>query len=634
MASLTGVAGDSSGNNKDGGSGGEYRRRKRGGRKPREPKKSKKKRRNRSGGRRKSNPAQRFPPDLSETPAQTVARLFKSLNLRESFPASVNRQVDELCAGGKAGTDDPSLKDLTALPYITIDNDNSMDLDQAMHIEPLTAKEGYLVSYALADGAYFVTPGTPLFDHALARGGSSFYLPTKCIPMLPRKLSEDIMSLNEGVDRRALVFDMFLDIEGNVTDCQYCWAKIRSRWKGTYREAAEFYDAVDAGKTCAQHGKSYTRTLEMLREVGEKRRALARKRHVVEYHRTRAGVKVEDGRLCFAMESSYVSELYNEQISLLANSCGAELLDKMSSEGDHVQPIFRIQDAPDQEKVTILRQIISDMVASYRLDKAHWDWNIESGEPLSSYLSRVGKMVTDATVSAAQKGDYPADVEGFFEAVTRQAMITNVAASFENQPGKHGHFSLKMSHYSRFSSPMRELVGCFTHKEFSEGAAGKQTEGMSVADDTRTRNKVRKTALRAKRTQKRLTNGLHLVAMNHLFFPELNRPQRERTVYLGRIIGMDFSERRKSSRLYVRVKNPPLELKVFGEDMNHQYGTRYRATGPCYGRYGTTIEIAGDKAPSFRVGDRVAVSVRDHATFQNQPQRNRWIFGMRKVADM
>ena len=202
MASLAGVAGDSSGNKKDDGSGGKSKRKERGGRKSRRPRKSKRTHKKRRGGRRKSNPGHRFPPDLSETPAQTVARLFKSLNLRESFPASVNRQVDEFCAGGKAGTDDPSLKDLTALPYITIDNDNSMDLDQAMHIEPLTAKGGYLVSYALADGAYFVTPGTPLFDHALVRGGSSFYLPTKCIPMLPRKLSEDIMSLNEGVDRR------------------------------------------------------------------------------------------------------------------------------------------------------------------------------------------------------------------------------------------------------------------------------------------------------------------------------------------------------------------------------------------------------------------------------------------------
>ena len=65
-----------------------------------------------------------------------------SQNLREKFPASVNRQIDELCAGGEAGTEDPDLNDLTDIPYITIDNDNSMDLDQAMHIAPVNTKSG------------------------------------------------------------------------------------------------------------------------------------------------------------------------------------------------------------------------------------------------------------------------------------------------------------------------------------------------------------------------------------------------------------------------------------------------------------------------------------------------------------
>ena len=34
------------------------------------------------------------------------------------------------------------------------------------------------------------------------------------------------------------------------------------------------------------------------------------------------------------------------------------------------------------------------------------------------------------------------------------------------------HYSLKMSHYARFSSPMRELVGCYTHKELFEAHLG------------------------------------------------------------------------------------------------------------------------------------------------------------------
>ena len=58
------------------------------------------------------------------------------------------------------------------------------------------------------------------------------------------------------------------------------------------------------------------------------RRALAKARHVVNYNRTRGGVTIsEDGtKFVFRSSTSYVSELYNEQISLLCNEQGAALL--------------------------------------------------------------------------------------------------------------------------------------------------------------------------------------------------------------------------------------------------------------------------------------------------------------------
>ena len=115
--------------------------------------------------------------------------------------------------------------DMTDRAFVTVDNDHSMDLDQAyhptlygslsifsnnvalslfkaMHIAPSIkggrAYGGFVVSYALADGAFYVPAGSPMFDESLKRNGTSYYMPGLCVPMLPRALSEDLMSLNEG----------------------------------------------------------------------------------------------------------------------------------------------------------------------------------------------------------------------------------------------------------------------------------------------------------------------------------------------------------------------------------------------------------------------------------------------------
>ena len=80
--------------------------------------------------------------------------------LDPSYPQAVLRQVEGFQAHD--GIMEPMLEDMTALPFVTIDNDHSMDLDQAMHIR--REKKGFVVSYALADGAFYVPAGTPLFQ--------------------------------------------------------------------------------------------------------------------------------------------------------------------------------------------------------------------------------------------------------------------------------------------------------------------------------------------------------------------------------------------------------------------------------------------------------------------------------------
>src|SRR5215212_373325 len=121
-------------------------------------------------------------------------------DLPQGFPPEVEAEVDGFLAA--PGLDDPALADRTALAFVTIDGPGTRDLDQAVHVEDTGA--GFHLRYAIADASYYVRPGTALFEEALARG-ASFYLPGASVPMLPRALSEGLISLGPDVVRRALI---------------------------------------------------------------------------------------------------------------------------------------------------------------------------------------------------------------------------------------------------------------------------------------------------------------------------------------------------------------------------------------------------------------------------------------------
>ena len=109
--------------------------------------------------------------------ARVLDEFFDRHQVRRGFSDVIDQEVAQFQRS--PGIDDDNLEDLTALPFVTIDHDDSKDLDQALYID--RSDNGYRIFYALADGAYYVRPGSALFDEALRRG-ASFYLPGLCSP--------------------------------------------------------------------------------------------------------------------------------------------------------------------------------------------------------------------------------------------------------------------------------------------------------------------------------------------------------------------------------------------------------------------------------------------------------------------
>ena len=145
------------------------------------------------------------PPDAADI-AAAFADLRDSLGVALGFP-------DDVVADARESVRSPRLPtaDETAVPFVTIDPPESLDLDQALHLE--RRGSGYRVRYAIADVAAYVTPGGPMDREAHARG-QTFYAPDGNARLYPPEVSEGAGSLLPDETRPALVWTLDLDADG------------------------------------------------------------------------------------------------------------------------------------------------------------------------------------------------------------------------------------------------------------------------------------------------------------------------------------------------------------------------------------------------------------------------------------
>jgi exoribonuclease-2 len=155
--------------------------------------------------------------------------------LEPEFPATVQAQLGTITGTGR--DDDPRIRDLTALPWCSIDNDDSRDLDQLTACEPL-ADGAVKIFVAVADVDSLVAKGSPVDRHAWTNT-TSVYTSARVFAMLPERLSTDLTSLNQGQERLALVTEMVVAKDGSITQTRVSRARVRN-------QAMLAYDAVSA----------------------------------------------------------------------------------------------------------------------------------------------------------------------------------------------------------------------------------------------------------------------------------------------------------------------------------------------------------------------------------------------------
>ncbi len=156
--------------------------------------------------------------------------------LEPDFSRDVFAELDRI--RGAAPPAGAGIRDLRDRHWVSIDNDDSRDLDQLTVAEPLP-DGATKVFVAVADVDALVPKDSAIDAHA-RRNTTSVYTAAEIFPMLPEKLSTDLTSLNEGEDRLAVVVEMTFEKSGDLRASEVYRAAVRNKAKLAY-------DAVSVG---------------------------------------------------------------------------------------------------------------------------------------------------------------------------------------------------------------------------------------------------------------------------------------------------------------------------------------------------------------------------------------------------
>ena len=188
------------------------------------------------------------------------------------FSPEVERQVAALAARAAPAVD-AGLRDLRQLPWSSIDNDSSRDLDQIEAAERVDG--GIRVRVGIADVNADVEAGSPIDRHAAA-ATTSVYTGVRTFPMLPERLSTDLTSLNEGADRQAVVVEFVVSAEGVISAPAIYRALVRNKAQLTYNAVGPWLEGTAAPPQKLAASAELAAQLKMQDEAAQ---ALREQRH-------------------------------------------------------------------------------------------------------------------------------------------------------------------------------------------------------------------------------------------------------------------------------------------------------------------------------------------------------------------
>ncbi len=369
-----------------------------------------------------------------DDPGVDILAIIRKHGLPEEFPEEVMKEAEAI-PEEISEEEIKGRRDLRGRKMVTIDGEDAKDLDDAVSVERLP-NGNIRLGVHIADVSYYVKEGSALDREAYERG-CSVYLVDRVIPMLPKRLSNGICSLNPRVDRLTMTCDMEIDPEGQVVDYDIYPSVIRTNERMTYSDVKKIVVDEDPGLI-----EKYEPLVEDFRLMADLARILRKKRlkrGAIDFNFPEAKVIVDEkGKpVDVVKRPRTIAEQLIEEFMLAANETVAEHFYRLE-----VPFVYRIHENPDAEKLQAFYEFVSTFGYSVKgkPDKV-------KPRALQTLLEKVSGKPEEHVISTV---------------MLRSMKQAKYAAECI------GHFGLAASFYSHFTSPIRRYPDLLIHRIIRE----------------------------------------------------------------------------------------------------------------------------------------------------------------------
>lgn len=369
-----------------------------------------------------------------------ILTIIKKNNLPEEFPQKVESYAENI-PEKIPDKEYERRMDLRNMLTVTIDGEDAKDLDDAVSLEKLPDGSYYLGVH-IADVSYYVKEKNPLDKEALKRG-TSVYLIDRVIPMLPKKLSNGICSLNPNIDRLTLSCFMKIDGNGKVIEHNIVESVIRSNERMTYTDVTKILKGDT--ETIEKYGNLVDtfKLMEELCRILNKKRMM---RGAIDFDFEECKITLNELGVPIKIEpyERGISNRIIEEFMLVCNETIAEHMFWTT-----LPFVFRVHENPDEEKLMHFNEFIHNL----------------------GYVVRWGKDVHPKTLQ-----DIIDKVKGKKEETVVSTLMLRSMKQARYSPECIGHFGLAAKYYCHFTSPIRRYPDLIIHRIIKEFINGQLTD--------------------------------------------------------------------------------------------------------------------------------------------------------------
>lgn len=289
-----------------------------------------------------------------DDPNIDMLSILKAYNVEIDFPDEVKEEANNIpdCV-----TEEDIIecikhggKDLRNERTVTIDGVHTKDYDDAITIKKVG--DCYNLKASIANVSNYVQVDSNIFNNAVKRG-TSRYIPGANVPMLPRKLSNGICSLNPNVDRLALTFELLIDSNGKTIDYSIYDSVINSKKRMTYNDV----NSILEDNIIPDGYEEYIEDLKIMEELHKILRKNKIEKGFIDFEILENSIELdENGKpIDVEVEIRGVGQKIIEDIMVLVGETSSIFLDGIKKDGH----IYRVHGEPNIEKISKLREYLT-----------------------------------------------------------------------------------------------------------------------------------------------------------------------------------------------------------------------------------------------------------------------------------